>query len=300
MSPARLSDVRAGFARTDDGEQLYWRSVGQGPPVLLCNGVGVSTFFWKYLVAGLRDRYRVIEWDYRGHGRSTLPRDVATTDLSIERNARDAQTVLDALGITEPAVLFGHSMGCQVILEVHKQAPERVRALVPMFGTFARPLDTFMDSPHARRIFEQLHPLASKSGRGARRWLLPLYKSPVAFDFSRLVGLVHKEHAPQVDIDRYTDHLVRMSPDVFLGMAARMAEHDLTEHLPTIRVPVLIFGGDGDIFTPAHRAVRMSELIEGSELVLLQEASHAALVEHPALIQERVDRFLRERVEVGG
>jgi methylphosphotriester-DNA--protein-cysteine methyltransferase len=31
-----------------------------------------------------------------------------------------------------------------------------------------------------------------------------------------------REHAKQVDIDRYTDHLVRMSPDVFLGMAARM------------------------------------------------------------------------------
>lgn len=294
MNPLRRSDVRSGFARTDDGQELYWRTVGSGPTVALCNGIGVSTFFWKYVVEGLRDRYRVVLWDYRGHGRSTVPRGEGIA-LGMERNAADLWTVLDAAGVQPgPAVLVGHSMGCQVILEAHRQAPERVRALVPMFGTFARPLDTFFDSPHARAVFDRIQPVASRADRRARRWLLPLYASPVAFDFSRWLGLVHPEHADAVDIHRYTDHLVRMDPDVFLGMLSEMAEHDLGAHLPHVGVPTLVFGAGRDVFTPAHRARAMADAIPGARYVHLEDASHAALVEHPLTVQTALDAFLAE------
>ena len=303
------SQVRSGFARTDDGEQLYWRCVGpdvvpktrrRAPPppltIACCNGVGVSTFFWKYLVDHLRVHHRVVVWDYRGHGRSTVPRDIAAADLSMERNADDLVTVLDAIGATEPAILLGHSMGCQVILETHRRNPGRVRALVPMFGTWARPLDTFMDFPNSKAVFERLHAIASKTDRTSRRWLLPLYASPMAFDFSRFTGLVDSYFARQTDIVRYTDHLGHMHPDVFLSMLARMAEHDLTDHLPHVDVPTLVFGAENDLFTPAHRSRRMAELIPGAELLVLAAASHAAIVEHPETICMRLDRFLQERV----
>ena len=309
--PARWtrSDVRSGFARTDDGEQLYWRSVGPDPSVrrgararrrsltiVCCNGVGVSTFFWKYLVEHLRDQHRVIVWDYRGHGRSSLPRDLESADLSIERNADDLVTVLDAAGVTEPVVLMGHSMGCQVILEAHHRHPERVRALVPMFGTWARPLDTFMDFRHSRTVFEHIQALAARTDPSSRRWLKPLYASPLAFDVTRLTGLVDSYFARQTDIARYTDHLGHMDPDVFLKMVAQMAEHDLTDHLPNIHVPTLVLGGENDMFTPAHRSERMAELIPGAEILVLKSASHAAIVEQPEIICLRLDRFLDERV----
>lgn len=289
-----MPQVRAGYARTDDGLDLYWRAIGSGPPLVCCNGVGVSVFFWKYIVQRFSDRFTVILWDYRGHGRSALPTPIAEADLSMERTARDLATVLDQLDCHEPAILFGHSMGCQVILEYHHQHPERVRALVPMFGTFARPMDTFLDFRHSRAVFERLRDIASRTDRAAKRWLLPLYASPIAYDASRLSGVIDRYYAPQIDIDRYTDHLGRMDPDVFLRMVTFMSEHDLTDHLPTIRVPVLVFGGENDLFTPAHRSRRMAELIPGAELMILAEASHAAIVEHPETINLRVERFFRE------
>lgn len=289
------SDVRSGFVRTDDGQQLYWRTVGSGPPLACCNGVGVSTFFWKYIVEHFRPHFQVILWDYRGHGRSTVPADIDATDMTMERNARDLLTVLDAVGAREPAILLGHSMGCQVILEAHHQAPERVRALVPMFGTFGRALDTFMDLKNARSWFERIRGFASKADRSSKRLLLPLYASPVAFDFSRITGLVDRYYATQTDVDRYTDHLVHMNPDVFLRMVGQMADHDLTDHLPNIKVPTLVFGGERDLFTPLHRSRKMVELIPGAELTILAEGSHAAIVEHPETINLRLDRFLRER-----
>lgn len=292
-----MSDVSSGFARTDDGLQLYWRVVGRtGPWIVCCNGVGVSTFFFKYVAEHFRTTHRVLLWDYRGHGRSSPPAEpIDTADLSIPRVARDLFLVCAAAGVDGPAMLVGHSMGCQVILEACMQRPEAVRALVPMFGTFGRPLDTFMDSPLSRPAFDVLHRVARMGGKAGGRLLLPLYDNPLAPTFGGWTGLVDRHYAGKVDIDRYMDHLVHMDPRIFLRMVSLMADHDMATYLPEVPVPVLIIAGERDVFTPLHRSHTMHRLIPGSELLVLAEASHAAIVEHPETINLRIERFMRER-----
>lgn len=288
--------LRAGFARTDDGLQLYYRIVGAGGPTLVCcNGVGVSTFFFRYIAEHFRDGHTVVLWDYRGHGRSGLPADVETADLSIERNARDLHCVLEAAGVTEPAILLGHSMGCQVILQYTQHHPDRVRGLVPMFGTYARPLDTFMDSPHARKVFNLIHKLAALGGKSSTRMLLPLYASPLAFDVGRITGVIDRHYAERADIDKYMEHLIHMDPRVFLRMVSLMADHDLEAFLPDVTAPTLVIAGEKDLFTPVHRSERMAELIPGAELMILADGSHAAIVEYPDTINHRIERFITER-----
>ncbi len=287
---------RAGFARTDDGFHLYWRAIGSGPPLVCCNGVGVSTFFWKYVAEHFSQSHTVVLWDYRGHGRSSLPAVPEEADLRIETSAADLRVVLDKIGLTDPAILFGHSMGCQVILEYAKQQPDHIRALVPMFGTFGKPLDTFMDNPHSRRAFDLLHKVAGVGGKAGARMLLPLYANPLAFSIGRMSGLVDRHYAQRVDIERYIEHLGHMDPRVFLRMVSQIADHDLGDFLPEIRVPTLVIAAENDIFTPLHRSEHMAERIPGAELMILAEASHAAIVEHPETINRRVDRFLAERV----
>ncbi|MCB9664181.1 MAG: alpha/beta hydrolase [Alphaproteobacteria bacterium] len=292
-----MSDVITGFARTEDGEQLYYRQLGsQGPVIACCNGVGVSTFFWKYVSLRFRDRYRVILWDYRGHGLSTVPRDPGAADLSIERNARDLFCVLDALHVAEPVILMGHSMGCQVILEAWHQQPDRVRALVPMFGTAGRPLDTLLHVSFSKTLVRGLARVTERLGRSAYRLLLPLYASPVTLSFSRLTGLVDRYYAARVDMDHYLDHLQHMDPLVFLRMLDQMGDHDLWGALGGIHVPTLVFGGENDLFTPLHCSERMAADIPGAELTVLAEGSHAAIVEHPETINLRLERFLADRV----
>jgi pimeloyl-ACP methyl ester carboxylesterase len=79
-------------------------------------------------------------------------------------------------------------------------------------------------------------------------------------------------------------------------MVDLMADHDLTDFLPHIEVPTLIIAGEKDLVTPLHRSRKMAALIPRSELIILPEGSHAAIVEHPETINRRVDRFLAERV----
>lgn len=286
---------RTGFARTDDGLELYWRAMGSGPPIVCCNGVGVSTFFWKYVAMHFRDRFCVVLWDYRGHGLSSVPDDPFHADQSIPRLARDLALVLDDAGITEPAVLLGHSMGCQVILEFHHQSPERVRALIPMFGTFGRALDTFLGFPQSRQAFDAIRAVAPWLDRKAFRLMLPLYASPMAFAFSRWTGLIDRYRAGRVDMQHYMDHLQHMDPRVFLRTVEQMADHSMEAQLPDIDVPVLVFGGTHDLFTPVALSERMADQIPEAELCILEEGSHAAIVEHPATINLRIERFLASR-----
>jgi len=263
--------------------------------MVCCNGVGVSTFFFKYIVEHFSKTHQVVVWDYRGHGRSDTPRDVDTADLTIARNSKDLQTVIEAAGIRHPPVLLGHSMGCQVILD-YAVTYDKVAALVPMFGTFARPLDTFMDNPHSKRVFSIVHRLAKMGGRSGNRMLLPLYANPVAYHVGRLTGMVDRHYAERVDIDKYMEHLVHMDPSVFFRMVSLMADHDLTEDLPSLDIPTLIVAGERDLFTPLHRSYKMQELIRASEILVLPEASHAAIVEYPDTINRRLERFFAARL----
>jgi pimeloyl-ACP methyl ester carboxylesterase len=291
-----LDDVRTSFAATDDGEQLYIRDVGRGPAIICCNGVGVSTFFWSYVVEYFRDRYQVVLWDYRGHGRSTLPSSPETADLSMERFAKDLRVVVEALQLDAPVILIGHSMGCQVLLQYAVDHPTDVRAMVPMLGTFARPLDTLLDSPYSKRIFDVAHKAALGAGRGGRRWFRPLVGAPWALDLARRTGLVDRHYASRGDLEMYLDHLNQMDPRAFWRTVALMAEHDLTERLPELQIPALVIAAENDLFTPLHRSQTMAELLPQAELFVIAEGSHAALVEHPQTINRRIDRFLAERV----
>lgn len=291
-----MTTVRTGFAHTDDGFQLYWRAVGEGPPLICCNGVGVSTFFFKYIAAHFSDRFQVVLWDYRGHGRSTSPSNPESADLSIERNALDLEAVRNAIGITDPAILVGHSMGCQVILEATRMFEANTRALVPMLGTFSRPLDTFMDSPYSLPIFRMIKRVADMGGKGGSRALLPIYANPLAFRVGGATGLVDKHYAMKRDIDKYMEHLVHMDPRVFLRMVDLIADHDLTDFLPTIDSPTLVIAAERDVFTPLHRSHAMARAIPQAEILVLAEGSHAAIVEHPETINYRLDRFVQERL----
>jgi pimeloyl-ACP methyl ester carboxylesterase len=104
-----------------------------------------------------------------------------------------------------------------------------------------------------------------------------------------------REYAGRADIDRYLEHLAVMDPRIFLGMVAAAAEHDVEPDLPDIHVPTLVFASEKDLFTPLHRSLAMARRLPDAELLVLAEASHAAIIEHPAAINLRIERFLRER-----
>jgi pimeloyl-ACP methyl ester carboxylesterase len=212
----------------------------------------------------------------------------------VERHAKDLALLIEAQG-GGPAILLGHSMGCQVILEyaVNVGKPS---ALVALFGTYGLPLDTLFDTALSRQVFRLVRRASLLGGRRGMRLLRPLVGNPLAYSISRRTGLVHRTSASRSDIYMYLEHLNHMDMRVFMRTLHQLSEHDLEADLGAIEAPTLVIAGERDLFTPLHRSARMAELIAGAELEVLPEGSHAAIVEQPELINRRIDRFLAERL----
>ncbi len=290
--------VRSGFAEAADGTRLYWRTIGSGPVITCCNGVGVSTFFWKYLVEHYADQYTVLLWDYRSHGRSDRALDFATADLSIGRHAADLLVVLDAVGIAE-TLLVGHSMGCQVILEAWHMAPDRVLGLVPMLGSAGRTLDTFMGYAGSPRIFRLASRIVDRLGPDVHFLIRPVMESPLAWLVASRASLVDPYYARKEDMLPYMRHLATLDMRVFLHSVLACQDHDLWPLLPSIRLPVLVVAAERDSFTPVWLSKQMAAQIPDADFLLLADGSHAALIEQPDTIYHRMDRFIADRAVFG-
>jgi len=296
MDTALARPQTSGFALTDDGLRIHWRSVGAGPPVVFCNGVGVSTFFWKYVVDQLSDRFEVILWDYRGHGRSARGVDPTRHALSIDRHAADLEAVLDDAGIHRPAFVIGHSMGCQVALQLAIRDADRVAALGLWLGTAGRTLHTFGGWSGSVHLFRVIHAFVRAAGEEVNRVQRVLLNSPLAWHFAKRFHIVDPYYTKRADMEPYMRHMASMDMRTFLGCVRQADAHDAWPELPNIAVPSLVVAAERDTFTPLSCSQQMADQLPLGELFVLADASHAALIEQPETIGHRLERFISERL----
>jgi len=287
-----VSQAQQGFVETDDGLQIFYRVLGVAEPALVCcNGVGVSTFFWEYVVTHFAPERKVVLWDYRGHGRSSLP--TARQRVDIPRCARDLGTVTDALGLRRP-VLIGHSMGTQVALERYRQDPTNIGALVSVLGTYGHPLDTFNDMSGSSKLFDLLLHLSDRYPRSVDSIGKLLVSLPRGFELARRLNMVDGGRLSPHDLSQYQRHLAYIGFPFFFKFLREMGEHTAEDLLELIDVPLLVIAGEMDAFTPAHLSQKMADRVPDSRLVWLEGASHAGIVEQPELINEALESLLAE------
>lgn len=289
---------RQGFATAPDGTRLFYGVRGpapgkdaEGPTFILCDGIGCDGFAWKYLQPHLAEQHRVVHWHYRAHGRSGLPRDAARVDLPA--HARDLIAVMDAAGV-ENAILVGHSMGTQVALEAYRLAPDRVRGLVLMCGSYGKITTTFHGSDVLKQVLPTIIETVEKH-QGLARALWGRIPPGISFQIARLSREVDALAIREEDFRWYMEHVATMEPGIFFAMLRLAGEHTAEDVLPRITVPTLVMAAERDTFTPSRFAEHMAEAIPGAEFFLLRGASHAAPVEQPVAIELRIAKWLAER-----
>ena len=281
------------FAVGGDGTRIFWEEWGEGAPaVVLCDGIGCAGYIWARLAPELARRQRTIHWNYRGHGRSERPRDPER--VTLDDCVDDLLAVLDAAGVKR-AVLAGHSMGVQVVLEAYRRAPERVQALLLTCGSFGRPLETFHDSWVLAAIFPALKSAVLAAPELARLAFRTVLPTRLALEVGRYLEVNRQLLRPE-DLRRYLDDLAEVDPEIFVRTLASAAAHDAWPELAKIAVPTLVVAGEKDGFTPMWLSERMRSAIPGAEMLVLPAGTHTGLLEHPELVALRVEKFLAERV----
>ncbi len=114
---------------SNHGIKISYEVEGQGPPIVLAHGMSGDTSFWRGYgyVDKLKDKYTVILFDARGHGKSDKPHEAENYDYRLM--VGDVISVMDALGLLK-AHYWGYSMGAHIGLGMAQLFPERLLSLV--------------------------------------------------------------------------------------------------------------------------------------------------------------------------
>jgi len=273
-----------------NGDAIWYRRLGEGKPALvLCDGVGCDGYIWKYLIPHFEKQHTIIHWNYPGHGHTPPPRDLESLD--IEEFAEIINLVLDDAGIEEPAVIMGHSMGVQVILEFYHRYPERCQALICVTGSCGRALDHVHDTGLVKKLFPYMQFVVNKAGPLVAEVWRRLVHTELSFQYAtnfEINGkLIRRE-----DFYPYLAHLSKMDPQVFIRTVQGAARHSAEHTLADIKVPTLIVAGEADRFTPHWISRRMQTMIPESEILTLPQGTHTGPLELPELLNLRVEKFL--------
>jgi 3-oxoadipate enol-lactonase len=258
-----------------DGVRLNVREDGpsDGPALLFCNSLGTDLHMWDPQAAAMADRFRVVRFDARGHGRSDVP----PGPYTLEGLGRDAVAVLDGLGIAHASVC-GISQGGQVAMWLAAAHPERIDRAV--FASTATRIGT-TDAWDVRIRLVREEGMARVATMAMGRFFTDRFR---------------EEH-PEI-VRPMADRVASMSADGYAASCRAVRDADLSDMVGSIRAPSLIVVGRLDPGVSTADAARLRASIPGGELEVLEDASHLGNLEQPerftALVQRFVDRSNEE------
>jgi len=238
-----------------------------GPVVLMSNSLMSSYDMWNWTVPALTDRYRVLRYDTRGHGRSSTP----TGPYSISVLADDAALLLDALDI-DSAHIVGLSMGGMVAQQHGARYAHRVRSLSICNSASEMP---------PRSLWDDRLAVAAKYGIGAlvegtiKRWFTPAFVARAPHEIAKVRAFIEQTQAPG-----------------YMACAAAIRDMAQTTMLLKIKAPTLVMTGRQDPATTVDNAIVLHRIIDGSTLHLIDDAAHLSNIEQPAAFNGVLRTFI--------
>lgn len=253
-----------GFAELYGG-RIYWEAAGEGEPLVFVHGFTLDSRMWDDQWGVFAPRYRVIRYDCRGFGRSSLPEGPFS-------HQDDLRGLMDHLGV-ERFHLVGLSMGGSIAVDYAVTHPGDLLSLVLIDpgggGRLSR----------AARIFGSI---AKEQGVDAAReaWLndglfLPARRDrAVEKRLDEIVGAYSGWHWLAEDI-----------PQIVPQPPARERLHDIT-------APTLVIVGELDVPRMQETADAYANGIPGARKVVIPNAGHMANMEEPEAVNDALQRFL--------
>ncbi|HJZ85028.1 MAG TPA: alpha/beta hydrolase [Polyangia bacterium] len=268
-----------------DGSEIAYQVCGDGPAIVLANGLGGTFAAWHHLYEALGTGYRVLSWDYRGLFRSPPPQRRA---FDMVTQARDLEAILAAERI-ERTLLAGWSMGVQVILEHYRRRPECAVGMLMVCGLACSPGEGRVPLALARqalRLLKQAAPVLGPIARASvqSRRIRPLLER---------LGVVGPTADPEV-LQRVAADWNQLDFEALVETADALAHSDARDLLPAVRLPVLAVGGDRDFQTPIAMMREMARALPSARLVEVKGGTHYTPIEFPDLLADEVVGFLRE------
>jgi esterase len=251
---------------------------GEGPALLLLHGGALTAHTWDPVCAALRDRFRCVALDQRGHGDSEWSPEL---DYGIDAHVRDVAGLVDRLKLDQPIVV-GQSLGAVNGLAFAARHPERVRALAMIDA------GPWIQSAGAGRIAD---------------FVLEPAELPSVEDFVERAQRFNPRRDPALLRRTLLDNLRplpngawtwkydrrHLSRERFEAFAAELSK--LESLLPHVRCPTLVVRGEeSDVFTAAD-AERLARSLPHGRAVTVAGAGHTVQGDNPLELAGRLAEF---------
>lgn len=254
-----------------NGTRFHYQFDGSegAPTVMLSNSLGTNLHMWDSQVPALAEKFRVLRYDSRGHGQSS----VTPGPYTINGLGSDAVGLLDALRI-EKVFFCGLSLGGVLAQWMGVNAPNRVKAIVICNSAAKIGNDEFWN----KRI-EKLREggIAPVAGAQMLRWFTERYVAA----------------QPQV-IESMKKMFVATSLDSYIATCEALRDSDLRGSIQRIRTRTLVISGTHDVVTTPSDGKYMASQIPGAQYVELN-ASHLSNIEDSAAFSAAILRFFSSK-----
>ena len=250
-----------------NGTELYYELSGKegAPWLVLSHSLACTVRMWDPQVAVLKDRYRILNYDMRGHGQSAAPQGPYTLDML----ADDVLGLLKELKI-ERATYMGLSIGGMIGQTLALRQTKHFDKMVLADTSHAQPPEAIKQWEERIKIAQTqgMKPLVSST---MERWFTPSFReSPQAKKIAELIA-----NTPVAG---------------YVGCGQAIMKLNTTARLKEIKLPVLAIAGEADPSAPGTRHI--GETVPGAKLVLIPRAAHISNVEQAATFNQALRDFL--------
>jgi 3-oxoadipate enol-lactonase len=239
------------------------------PWLVLSHSLACSVRMWDPQIAALKDQYRVLAYDTRGHGASEAPKGAYT----LEMLADDLSALLKQLGVSSPH-FCGLSMGGMIGQTFALKYPGVLRTLTLADTTSRYPAE-------AAPLWAERIKTAESKGMEA------LAQATVERWFTE----PFRKNSPQI-VSEVRKLIVATPVAGYAGCCNAIPKINATARLKEIKCPILVIVGADDPATPVAMAKEIQDNAPGSKLVVLPQAAHLANLEQPAGFTRALQDFL--------
>jgi 3-oxoadipate enol-lactonase len=233
--------------------------------LILSHSLACSTRMWDPQVAAFKDRYCILNYDMRGHGKSAAP----AGPYTLEMLADDVLGLMKHLGI-ERAKYVGLSIGGMIGQHLALKEPQRFEKMVLADTGHTQTPETLKQWEERLRIAQTqgMKPLVAGT---MERWFTPAFRE--------------KPEAKKI-----ADIVASTPVNGYVGCGQAIMKLNTTGRLKDIRLPVLAITGESDAAAGGTRYI--GEHIPGAKFVSIAQASHIANIEQPEKFNQALREFL--------
>jgi sigma-B regulation protein RsbQ len=258
---------------------------GSGATTLVfVHGFGCDQTMWRFLVPPLAGRFRIVQYDLTGSGRSDLTAYDRTKHGTLAGHVADLLEILDACA-AGPCVVVGHSVGASIALLATVAAPERFLAqvLVGPSPCYVNDGD-YVGGFNAEDIDGLLDTMEKNFVDWSRRMAPAIMGAP---------------NQPELG-EELTRSFCRNDPAVARHFARVTFTADIRAAVPQTRVPALILQCSDDLIVPREVGDWLHRQMPDSTLNVIDNVGHCPHLSAPTASSQAIERFLARTLRPAG